>query len=64
MAIVLVLVMSTIVVVVDWGGPGWPAAARVPVLPNLYVGITAAIGVGVLSYLLSSRVAVRRMKGM
>ena len=63
-AIVLLLVTSTIAVIIDWGGPGWPAAARVPVLPNLYVGITAALGAGVLAYLLCRRITGQKTAGI
>jgi len=47
-------------IIIDQGGPGWPplpggGASGVPVFPSLYVGIGAALGAGMLAYLLRRR---------
>jgi len=55
--------------IIDQGGPGNPpevpyyppvAGRGVPVFPTLYIGIAAALGAGVLAYLLQRRFVVRQ----
>jgi hypothetical protein len=44
--------------IIDQGGPGWPGPSGgggVPVFPSIFAGIAAALGAGVLAYLLSRR---------
>jgi hypothetical protein len=46
-------------VIIDQGGPGNPSgggAAGVPVFPNIYIGIAAALGAGVLAYFARKRI--------
>ena len=50
-------------VIVDQGGPGNPSgggAAGVPVFPNIYIGIVAALGAAGVAYVLRKRFIVRR----
>jgi hypothetical protein len=51
--------------IVDQGGPGWPpgpgggggGTTSAPVFPNVYIGIGAALGAGILAYLARRRLA-------
>jgi hypothetical protein len=51
--------------IVDQGGPGWPGPSggggshSAPVFPSIYFGIGAALGAGMLAYLVSRRLAAR-----
>ena len=52
-------------VIVDQGGPGWPpipsgGGHSAPVFPNIYVGIGAALGAGIVAYALRRRLAAHR----
>jgi hypothetical protein len=53
-------------VIVDQGGPGYPPGnsggdpTSLPVFPNVYIGIGAALGAGIVAYLLRRRLTVRR----
>jgi hypothetical protein len=53
-------------IIIDQGGPGWPpppgggGASGVPVFPNIYIGIAAALGAGAVGYLLRRRVIHRQ----
>ncbi|MCJ7808376.1 MAG: hypothetical protein MUP73_06745, partial [Dehalococcoidia bacterium] len=54
-------------VIVDQGGPGngpTGSATGVPVFPNWYMGIVAALGAGVLAYLYRRRALGRQTEGM
>ena len=58
---------ATDFVLVDQGGPGWPAGAGatgVPVFPTWYIGIVAALGAGVIAYLLRRRALGRKTEGI
>jgi hypothetical protein len=50
-------------VINDQGGPGWPGGGGggggVPVFPSIYIGIGAALGAGIVAYLLNRRLAAR-----
>jgi len=43
------------------GGPGNTAGCEKPVFPNLYIGIAAALGAGILAYLFSRRAFGRKV---
>jgi hypothetical protein len=50
--------------IIDQGGPGWPwppgptgGTTSAPVFPNLYVGVGAALGAGILAYFMRKRLA-------
>jgi hypothetical protein len=51
-------------VIVDQGGPAYPPSgvglAPVPVSPNIYAGIAAVLGAGVLAYFVRKRLVYQR----
>jgi hypothetical protein len=51
-------------VIDNQGGPGNPIGRGALAFPNLYVGLAAALGAGVLAYLLRRRVNGRNMAEM
>ena len=48
--------------IIDQGGPGWPpwgggSTSHAPAFPSMYIGIGAALGAGILAYLVRRRLA-------